>query len=451
MPRIHSLARSLATDLRSQVTGLTNHHSTTFHNSTRSTYNPLMRRIRRALLILLALLAGWTAYGLIESKLLATDDVAPTSQNAPIELDAETVSFLKTITSAHAQPFTISGTLRGNFDVAGQVDQSEFKFTSTFGGANQFRQDSPDLLLISDGKHLSIYDPKANLFSTNPFDAKQLSKSVASILELQNPALLVAIRADAERALFPSGTKFISAKRDDSIEIHTENDGVSVRYQFDSNGHFQVIDYDFRQLLERQGVTGIKSATYKITFDQIEPAKTDGETFKFIAPTGARDLAKEPRLAIPQSAIEKLLNQPAPPFEGRDLDGNVIGLFGFKDRVVVLDFWATWCGPCKPALDHLKTYKERFGDDVMILTINSEGADDLDETAKKVRAYFEKNDFDFKTILDNGEISQAYYAASFPTRILIGRDGTVKRIAVSARPNITAEFDEAVEAEIKSN
>jgi len=125
----------------------------------------------------------------------------------------------------------------------------------------------------------------------------------------------------------------------------------------------------------------------------------------------------------------------APNFTLSTVDGQQVSLQQYRGRVVFLNFWATWCIPCReemPALEQLhQTYQSH---DLTILSI------DLKESADQVRAFFQKHNLSFPALLDeHGSVFRDYLVAGMPTTYLIGRDGTLLARGVGGRDWTRAE------------
>lgn len=123
----------------------------------------------------------------------------------------------------------------------------------------------------------------------------------------------------------------------------------------------------------------------------------------------------------------------APDFKLKSLDGQTITLSALKGRSVLLNFWATWCGPCRSEMPFLQEiYKDLKWQarGLLILTVN------LQESDTVVRKFMAENAFSFTVLLDTrGEAGQLYNVASIPTTYIIGKDGIIKNSRIGAFTN----------------
>lgn len=133
----------------------------------------------------------------------------------------------------------------------------------------------------------------------------------------------------------------------------------------------------------------------------------------------------------------------APDFSLRDVDGRDVRLSDFEGRVVVLDFWATWCVPCEAAMPHLQTLFEKYNSQgLTILAVSMDGPETLSSVGPFARRY----GLTFPVLLDvETKVTGIYNPKSTaPLSVFIGRDGRVAH----TKQGFTAGDEADVEAEI---
>ena len=128
-------------------------------------------------------------------------------------------------------------------------------------------------------------------------------------------------------------------------------------------------------------------------------------------------LAGSMLLSLPAAAFE--LNQPAPDFTLKSMDGENIKLSEMAGNVVLINFWASWCGPCReemPLLNELHNKYEPLG--FTVLGVN------VEEDPKNARGFLKNFPVDFPVVLDNlNEVSRQYNVIAMPTTVVVDRDG----------------------------
>jgi peroxiredoxin len=137
-----------------------------------------------------------------------------------------------------------------------------------------------------------------------------------------------------------------------------------------------------------------------------------------------------------------LVGKAAPDFELDLLEGKTFHLADAKGKVVILDFWATWCGPCLQAMPQVeKVAHELEGQGVQLVAVN------LQETPDQIKATLDRHKLKVGVALDrDGIVADKYKAVAIPQTVVVNRDGTIARLFVGGGAHFEDQLREAVRA-----
>jgi len=121
------------------------------------------------------------------------------------------------------------------------------------------------------------------------------------------------------------------------------------------------------------------------------------------------------------------------------LSGAPASLNALKGRVVIMDFWATWCGPCKAIVPRLSSMKDRFGaQGLSVVGITT-------DEAEKAADYASKNAMKYPSVIDtNGDTSKAYGIQGLPTMLVVDKRGVVREVFVGFDPTGEAKLESII-------
>ena len=127
---------------------------------------------------------------------------------------------------------------------------------------------------------------------------------------------------------------------------------------------------------------------------------------------------------------------PAPDFTVYDIDGNAHKLSDFRGKPVILNFWASWCGPCQMEMPDIESAWQEYGEEIHFLIVDL--TDGSQETVEKASAYINENGYTFPVYFDTAmEGAYAYGVTGIPVTYFIDAEG-----------NFVAYYQSAMSAEI---
>jgi peroxiredoxin len=139
----------------------------------------------------------------------------------------------------------------------------------------------------------------------------------------------------------------------------------------------------------------------------------------------AGSAADTQQVVLPESGPPLQVGDLAYNFSLSDLEGNQVALDQFSGRPVIVNYWATWCGPCRIEMPHLQnTFEARQEDGLAILAL------DQDETAQEVSGFFDEFGLTFTPLLDEGKATSENYGVGriLPTTFFINAKGEITAI-----------------------
>ena len=396
--------------------------------------------------------------GAVEGQPDPTKDVKIGPAKPKVEASADAQAQLDKSRDAYKalKSLAMTGKLTADFDIDGQTANNAAEFTASFQAPNRFRHETKDdVVLGSTGEKIFAYQPKAKayLMADAPKDraaASDLPNPMGQILDQQNPSLLLALVPDAGTQLVDGVSK---VEKVEDVKIGdvaypalrmTTADAAEVTLLLDPQTSLvRRVSADMRKAAEARGQQQVKKAQLVVDYTDVKAdAPVADAQFAWAPPAGARDAAQMAQAEKPAdpSAME---GKAAPDFTLAGMDDKDVQLSKLKGSVVVLDFWATWCPPCRASLPHLdKLRDETQKDGVQVFAVN------LEEDKAQIAKFVADTKLTTPVLLDaTGATAQAYGAAAIPQSVVVGKDGKVKKVFVGFDPEKTPkELHDAVTA-----
>ena len=138
------------------------------------------------------------------------------------------------------------------------------------------------------------------------------------------------------------------------------------------------------------------------------------------APIGSAQAASAPSSG--GSSTGPKIGSPAPDFTLKDLDGQMVTLSSMRGKIVLINFWATWCPPCKQEMPDLeKAYQKYREQGIVFLGV------DQGESADTVRQFVRKNGYNWMFLLDSYlDVSKSYRASAIPMTFFVDSQGIIR-------------------------
>lgn len=426
---------------------------------------PLARMVLTTALLGMALLAMATLPGCGQSSAKHAQSTAG-AKAEPAPTTAQQWLDRMAATYRHAKQYADSGTLQLSFahGTAGQKVDETVDFAVTLDRPNRLRMHCYQAIVVADGKDLRA--------TIGELDGQVLSVPCPQELVIESiftdPSLgqaLTQIAGSPPQISLLLTDKFLEAIQDGAkpptlVDARTIDDhtcrGVELqrpegrlllwidevsylvrRIEFPTEGLSKYLEQQLGEpITGAKLVADLRGATFDGPIDDV--------AFRFEVPADAKLVSQFDRRQ-PPLAPSVLLGKTIPDFKFTALDGTPLSRESLSGKIVVLDFWATWCQPCLEGLPNLQQVYERFksNDKVVIYAVS---IDQPDVTDGQVRSTFAQRKLSIPIARDLDQQAQTIFqVASIPNLFILGPDGTVAHNEIGFNPNLASELPEKLD------
>lgn len=338
--------------------------------------------------------------------------------------------------------------------IAGNQDQNK-KFNVYFARKEpgsmriEVSGDRFEMTLVSDGSTTWTYVPslgeytrrESALFQTSgdrgsgigsSSDFTGMGEQLTKSYETINRGMVKARLLGEEIVTLENGTEYEAYK----IEVEYKKDPGMDNVRISPTNYLIEKDSSIVLRQDVQISTGAGSPNGQMTMLQTVRLKSfslspefNNAKFAFTPPEQAKEVDELSIEGLEREEQNELVGKKAPDFKLESFAGDSVSLQSLRGNVVVLDFWATWCGPCREAHPHLQKLHEDLQDQgLIVLGINSE-----DE--QTVESYMDHNNYTFTNLVDlNQSVAESYNITTIPSVYIIDREGMISSHLLGYQP-----------------